>query len=50
MVRTVTDLLTTIFFIALAAFLVRNAAGTARVINAGTSGLAGTIKAVTFQR
>lgn len=49
MVRTVTDLLTTIFMIALAAFLVRNAAGTARVVRAGTGGLVGTIKAVTFQ-
>lgn len=49
MVKTVTDLLTTIFFVALAAFLVRNGNKTAGVIKASTGGLVSTIKAVTFQ-
>lgn len=50
MVKTVTDLITTIFFVALAAFLIRNSKGTSSVIKASTGGLVSTIKAVTFQR
>ena len=49
MIKTVTDILTTIFFIALATFLVKNYKGTVAVAGAGTSGLVSTIKAVTFQ-
>jgi len=50
MIRTATDLITTVFLIALAAFLIRNSKGTAAVIKAGTGGLVSTIKAVTFQK
>ncbi len=50
MVKTWTDLITTIFFVALAAFLVKNASGTSSVIKAGTGGLVSTLKAVTFQK
>jgi hypothetical protein len=50
MVKTITDLFTTIFLIALAAFLVRNATGTAKVGGAVTNFVTGTVKAVTFQK
>lgn len=49
MVKTITDVITTIFFITLAAFLVRNAAGTAKVAQSFGSVLTGTLKAATFQ-
>jgi len=49
MVKTITDLLTTIFLIALAAFLVKNAAGTANIAKTFTTGVSGVVKAVTFQ-
>jgi hypothetical protein len=49
MVRQITDLLTTIFLIALAAFLVRNAEGTAKIAKTGTSFVGDTIRAFTFQ-
>lgn len=50
MVKTITDLLTTIFMIALAAFLVRNASGTAKIAQSGTGFVTGVVKAVTFQK
>jgi len=49
MVKTITDLLVTIFGIALAAFLVKNAAGTSTIVKTGTGGLRDVIRAVTFQ-
>jgi len=49
MVRTVTDLLTTVFLIAFAAFLVKNAKGGAQLANAGTNFVTKTIQAFTFQ-
>lgn len=49
MVKDITDILTTVFLIALAAFLVKNASGTARVTNAFGNLVTGTIKATTFQ-
>jgi hypothetical protein len=50
MVKTVVDLFTTIFLIALAAFLVKNASGTAAVGSSVTNFVTGTVKAVTFQK
>jgi hypothetical protein len=49
-VKTITDLFTTIFLIALAAFLVRNASGTAKIAGTGTDFVTSTIKAFTFQK
>jgi len=49
MVKTIVDLLSTIFLIALAAFLVKNASGTSSVIKSSTSGIGSVVKAVTFQ-
>ena len=49
MVKTITDLLTTVFLIALAAFLVKNASGTASIARTATNGISGVVKAVTFQ-
>lgn len=50
MLKTATDLAATIFLIALAAFLVRNASGTAQLAGAGTNFITQTIKAFTFQK
>lgn len=50
MLKSATDLLATIFFIALAAFLVRNAKGTAAVAQSGTGFVTGVVKAITFQK
>lgn len=50
MVKTVTDLITTVFFVALAAFLIKNSKGTSTVIRSATGGLVSTVKAVTFQK
>lgn len=50
MVKTITDLFVTIFMIALAAFLVRNAAGTSQILKTGSGFVGDTIKAFTFQR
>lgn len=49
MVKSIVDVLTIIFGIALAAFLIKNAKNTATVAGAGTSGITSIVKAITFQ-